>query len=565
MQLPLLRTDKINIITCKQKISLIKIIFCQKQCCKYSNSGMKYLLYIIFLVFAGPAMGTNYYVNPSGLNTNSGLSPSAPFGTLQFAANIAVAGDTVCAMGGTYTDTTYGDIVMNVYNSGTPGNYIVFKNYPGQLPVIQLYNQWGGIQLQGADYIVIDSFMIIGNNDAITLAYAQAYEDSTNNPATSGNGIGIAMQYGNPANKPHHDIIRNCSVTRCGGGGIYTYNADYITIDHCIVSDCGWYSPYANSGISMDQNWNSDSSVTIKNYINGNICYGNQNFIPFYVAGVITDGNGIILDDSRNTQNGSVLGPYVGRTYIANNVVFANGGRGIHAYSSDKAIIVNNTCYQNCQSPYVHDGELTAIQTDSVYFINNISSPATGIPPVDTSQSANTYVDHNFWAANAVAAVPAGTNTISGPADFINPSLDPASANFDISAGSAAIHAGTSFYAPAADILGHVRPITDSVDIGAYQYQLPSEVFMPGNSIQVSVYPNPAMSTIWVAIQSELGDTIAIVIYDIKGIKALAVKNTVTTKNIPVNIETLSEGWYFAMIYENGRAAGVGRFYKEHP
>ena len=88
---------------------------------------------------------------------------------------------------------------------------------------------------------------------------------------------------------------------------------------------------------------------------------------------------------------------------------------------------------------------------------------------------------------------------------------------------------------------------------------------MPGNSIQVSVYPNPAMSTIWVAIQSELGDTIAIVIYDIKGIKALAVKNTVTTKNIPVNIETLSEGWYFAMIYENGRASGVGRFYKKHP
>lgn len=75
--------------------------------------------------------GTTYYVSSSGSDSNPGTSINAPFQTIQKAADVAVAGDTVFIRGGTYREQ------VDVVNSGTPGNDINFFAYPGETPVIK--------------------------------------------------------------------------------------------------------------------------------------------------------------------------------------------------------------------------------------------------------------------------------------------------------------------------------------------------------------------------------------------------------------------------------------------
>src|ERR1035438_4869971 len=426
----------------------------------------QFLLLLLCLSIAVKAFSTVYYVSPTGNNT-SGLSPATAFQTMQQAADIAQSGDTVLVMNGTYTNSQFGVNVVTIKTKATPAQWLVFKNYPGHAPVIQLTANWQGISLEAAAYIIIDGFTVIGNNDNITLAYAQSQQNNPGNPLTSGNGISIKTQYLNASNMSHHIVVRNCIVKKCGGGGIGSGSADYITIDNNTVSECGWYGPYDASAISLYQNWNSDGVIGTKNFITNNTCFNNRDYIPDMFTGSITDGNGIIIDDSRNTQNNSTLGPYKSTTYIANNVVFGNGGRGVHIFSSDNVIAVNNTCYYNCQSPEVASSELSAIYAGNVSFINNIAFPHDKLSPLSQYQSTGITAGHNLLAANANIADPQGTNTITGNPLFITASINYQQANFHLQSGSIAISAGTKTDAPATDHDGNSRD--SAIDIGAYQ------------------------------------------------------------------------------------------------
>ena len=456
------------------------------------------------LVFLSALTGsaTNFYVSPTGSNVNNGLSQAAPFGTLQYASQQAFPGDTVFAMNGTYTNSQPGTAVMTVWRSGTANAWITYRNLPGHTPVIQLTSNWVGIGVDGEDYIIIDGFTIIGNNANITQAYALSEQNNTNNPATSGNGIGIAQQFGNPTERSHHVIVRNCTIRDCGGGGIYTYQADHISILNNTVLNCGWYAPYGNSGISNFQNWNSDGGTGIKMRIEGNLCAGNFNYVPFIAAGSITDGNGIILDDSRNTQNGSTLGVYPGGTYVANNVCFANGGRGIHAFYADHITVVNNTTYHNCLSPAIDDGEFTAYYVSDMTFRNNIAMPEAGTPPMDQFNTTALTVDHNLWGANSGLADPFGTSTLVGDPLFVAPSEDPTLANFQVAAGSPAIDTGSDTGAPLADLLGTARP-TGGVDIGAYEFLISTTVSEVVDPFAWQVLQDPAGALVLVALPED--------------------------------------------------------------
>ncbi len=516
---------------------------------------MKKYTVLLFVFSSIASFATNYYVSSSGSNGNTGLSVPMAFQTINYAADQTAPGDTVFVMNGLYTNNSPMSNVLDIYNSGTASNGIVYSIYPGHSPIIKLNsNNWSGIAIQGSDYITIDGFQIVGNNDSITLTYALSEQQNTNNPATSGNGIGMTAEYNNNSNRPHHNVIRNCTISKCGGAGIYTYRADYTTIEDNTIFECAWYSPYGNSGISLYQNWNSDSMEVFKNYILGNTCYRNENYIPFIAVGSITDGNGIIIDDSRNTQNSSTQGVYIGKTYVANNLVYDNGGRGIHVYLSDKVVIVNNTCYQNCQSASVQDGEFTAYESDSISFINNIAFPSVNIRPIDKSNvsTTNLFVDHNLWAANSNLANPMGTNSIIGNPDFILPGSDPATADFHIPASSIARNAGTIFYAPVTDKDGYIRLSVDSVDIGCYEYltttQIASIAFSNNN---LSTYPNPAKNTITLKTNASGSEYFVITILDEKGRYLKRVAEYSSDGIILLDISELADGIYFLEVCDS--------------
>ena len=167
---------------------------------------------------------TNYYVSPTGSSSNNGLSLATPKNDIEEAGLLTQGGDTVFILNGTYTKSNPNDNVVNIRNSGTANNWIVFINFPTNQPMIRAKN-WSGIGIQGADYIEINGLEVIGYADSVTLAYAQAEQNNYNNPITSGNGIGCAPEYNNPQNKSHHITIRNCKVSKCPGGGIYLINS----------------------------------------------------------------------------------------------------------------------------------------------------------------------------------------------------------------------------------------------------------------------------------------------------------------------------------------------------
>lgn len=405
---------------------------------------------------------TTYYVSGSGSDNNNGLTSSSAFRTIQKAADLTKPGDTVLIMNGLYTNA-YPSYVAYITRSGNANAWIKFQAYSGHTPKIK-HNGWHGILItNGASYIEISGLEIEGNNPNITLDYAKSQQSNGNNPLTSGNCISID---GRNTNRPHHIRILNNKVHDCGGVGIGTAQADYVTIDGNEVFNNAWYSVYANSGISIYQSWNFDSNTEYKMIVTNNKVYNNRQYIPAIVNGKIFDGNGIIIDDNKNTQNGSTLGAYKGRTLVANNITYNNGGSGIHSYYSDNIDIVNNTAYLNTQTPDLNHGQIFASSSSNVQILNNIIYADAAKRVNSNWGNQNVIYNYNVYANSSLIEVK-GANDIVADPQFINPSIG----DFRVNVNSPAINRGTTFNTVKTDFIRNTRPSAANYDIGAYEYQ----------------------------------------------------------------------------------------------
>jgi len=419
-----------------------------------------------------PIVGKTYFVDASIPTSGNGLTEAAAFKTCAEAAAVTIEGDIVQVKNGTYA-------AFQETTSGKSNGYITWKNFAGHNPLVS-FDGWQGIYIKGS-YVEINGFTVRGNNANVTLAAALNQGRGCNNPGGTlssiynGNGIYVDGRL-TPSNNPtgekyHHIVIKNCTVYDCGGGGIATIQADYITIEGCKVYNNAWYSIYANSGISMYQNFNFDNISATKNIIRNNIVYGNEMLVPWASNGCqFTDGNGIIIDDFKNLQNGSTLGSYNGKTLIENNVVYNNGGRGIHAYHSDNIDIINNTCYNNCKTPQISEGEITVIgktsnQAQNCNVYSNIMYARTG-KKVNTVTEVSNYFQKNNIFFNSTLGFDLTLGGQTADPLFINA----AAGNLSLQTTSPAINTGYMLrYFPAKDILGVSRPLGTAVDCGAYE------------------------------------------------------------------------------------------------
>jgi len=404
--------------------------------------------------------GVTYYVSGSGSNTNNGLSPSSAFNTIQKAASMTKPGDKVLIMNGVYTNSNSGSVVT-INRSGTANAWIKYHAYPGHSPKIK-HNAWNGILItDGASYIEIYGLEIEGNNSKITLDYAQSQKYNSNNPLTNGNCISIE---GRKTTPPRHIRILKNKVHNCGGAGIYTAQADYVMIDGNEVYNNAWYSVNANSGISMYQNRNSDSNTGYKMYVTNNKVYNNRQYIPWINNGKITDGNGIIIDDSQHTQNGSTFGAYKGRTLVANNITYKNGGSGIGAHRSEHVDIINNTAYMNNQSPEINYGQIFPNFSSDFKILNNILYAYPGKKVNSKPSTTDIIYNYNVYANSSVIGAK-GINDIVADPQFVDASIG----DFRLRSTSPAINRGFQFMK--VDFLRNPRPSGIASDIGAYEYQ----------------------------------------------------------------------------------------------
>lgn len=185
---------------------------------------------------------------------------------------------------------------------------------------------------------------------------------------------------------PHHITVRNCTFKEFPGAGISFQRADYITVENCTVANNCWYTIFGSSGINLYQmvpyegtavKYENDTDYRIK--IINNIVYGNSLRVENQNLVVRYDGNGIIVDDFAHEQDyrpKSILnqqriqrgldpipadkpnptnpnrgnfyyGPYQGKTLVANNIIYGNGGSGLKVYSSQYVDVIHNTFFNN--------------------------------------------------------------------------------------------------------------------------------------------------------------------------------------------------------------------------
>jgi MYXO-CTERM domain-containing protein len=307
------------------------------------RSLLLWLVAGLSLFLAGNAVAAEYYVSPTGSDSNPGTKDS-PFATLQKGANTVAAGDTVWIRGGTYKITTPASSGAGIQlsKSGTSDtNRIKYWAYPGETPLFDFSN----LTISTSGYTF--GFVISGNwvhlkgieeccvpmNSYANNGFAS---EGTNNiyellNAHNNNGSGIQIGGGNLAlNCDSHD---NYDPTSPQGDG---QNADGFGVHgqtsgpSTIIRGCrAW--------------WNSDDGY---DFINQEVPVTIENSYAF--------GSGLAKYGTYRPADGNGNGFKMGssktgiRHLVQNNVAWGNKASGFYAnHSSGGNTWYNNTAFQN--------------------------------------------------------------------------------------------------------------------------------------------------------------------------------------------------------------------------
>ena len=326
---------------------------------------MKRIFLFVLLAFTvlTAAAQRQLYISTDGKDSNDGMSPETPWKNFSKVLSNMQAGDVINIMPGTYSSqNSYKALIdLKENHSGTEDRYITFRAYdPDNRPKFKAGGKgvWQCVNIQ-ASYIIFDGIEMEGNNQSLdSLTADNISKDYRNNSwndlaVYNTNGISIGAG-GSNSSYPHHVIIRNCVVHDFPGCGMGGQQADYLTFENNIVYNNAWFTMYACSGISILTPFNSDDEEGYHNIVIGNTVYNNHTKIKWYTSSNprFSDGNGIILDVNLSPDGGAPQeikddGAYRGKTLVANNVCYFNGGSGIHSFKAQNIDIINNTTYMN--------------------------------------------------------------------------------------------------------------------------------------------------------------------------------------------------------------------------
>lgn len=333
---------------------------------------MKKIILIVGLVIlsAPPfAHSADYYVSPTGTATWAACTTiNTPCGGKTAAIN-AVAGDVVYFRGGTYdpasdpvkewVDTSdslkYEKLPWNPQNSGTNGNPITFKSYPGETPVFidNIYS--GTFGASGRDWIVWDGFtgtIVDLPGSAITLVlFLNTNNCVIRNSSLTGILKGDAKNSALiRAERTQYMIIENNRIHGMNGGvnstGILNFNSRDMTVSNNGIYDnyIGIYDKDTEQNNQYYNNhiWGTSDSISCKVGIQIN----NQADDYGLATGARAYQNVI-----RNCEQGVWIYNSPQLNYdvsIYNNVIFSNSSSATGIRVSDQsraAQIYNNIIY----------------------------------------------------------------------------------------------------------------------------------------------------------------------------------------------------------------------------
>ena len=303
------------------------------------------------------AIDATYYVdntNPLCADTGSGTLAALPFCTISRGASVAVAGDTVRVLAGSYTET------VSVPTSGSSG-----------LPIT--YSAASGVTVSG------------------------------NGSASSGSAFRISSK--------SYITINGFTITGAADRGIYVFGSNNITISNNHVSYSGnpvsgstragiYINSTTNSTISGNTtDHNSSHGIQLANGSNNNLVSDNLAFAN--AQQWQRDASGIRLDASKNntflqnitySNEDSGISNYSGSSgnFVIGNLTYGNGDHGIDNYNSPGNTLIGNTAQGNHTAGINFEGT-SAPASSNATIMNNISVD-NGINPI-TGQKSNIRVD----------------------------------------------------------------------------------------------------------------------------------------------------------------------------
>jgi Right handed beta helix region len=274
------------------------------------------LLLAAIVLFAGAAHAAplrTLYVAPTGSDSADG-GAITPWRTLQRAANLVRAGDLVIVRSGHYAG-------FNLTTSGTAANPIVFSADPGV--VVDSPNPGrtqDGINLEGASYIVIEGFTVVGM------------------PRTGIRSV----------TNSHVTIRRNVGDLNGRWGILTGFSDDLLIEDNEMSRSVAEHGIYVgNSGdrpvIRRNHVWgNSGNGI----HMNGDLSQGGDGVI----SGAVVEAN--VIHGNGRTGGSGINGDGVQSSRIVNNVLYDNHASGISLYQIDGGqpsrnnLVAHNTIVQ---------------------------------------------------------------------------------------------------------------------------------------------------------------------------------------------------------------------------
>jgi parallel beta-helix repeat protein len=422
---------------------------------KFPNNKIVFLTAVVFAVLLLPKLtqAATYYVDNSKTHggncsdSNSGTSWSSPFCTIQKAANIVSAGDTVLVATGTYVGT----LIRN--KNGTSGAHITFQAYSGDTVTIDPYkdnysNCLNGFRFEGSSYIDVKGFLITDTNpyrlsqnyseysigvskDGVKITSSSSHIKIQNNEIKYSGQMGILIS----ANNNYCEILNN-NVHNVGwckrGYGIYN-EADYTTIrGNTFAYNYGYgIHNYSDTGTP-------NNTLIEKNLMHHN---GHTDYGKGYCGFPSSCTTNCVATCVGTTRGAGIVSSSGYSNTIQNNVLFSNVSHGIMMSSDSSSMVYNNTFYGN-------DGY-------------GISIPA----------DRNDIIQNNIVYGNSSGQLSIGSGNTQDHNLTSDPKFKNASAaDFNLLAGSPAINAGLTIAGVTDDFDGVSRPQGGSFDIGAYEY-----------------------------------------------------------------------------------------------
>jgi len=415
--------------------------------------------------------GRRFHVSPTGKDDNPG-TVDQPFATINAVFTRVAdlgAGDTIVVMPGDYEEA-----VAVRAGGNESANLVLMSQVPQGARIRSPASSYSAINIQ-KNYVTVDGFDVQGSG--------------------TGHGIEATFLDGDTSqNGPHHITITNNISHDNAGSGISVAYGDYYLIDNNVCFGNCATNPYQGSGISLYEPRAVDGSDELRIIVSRNTSYSNT-ALNLTDGAVHSDGNGIIIDDFRNTQKPNPAGSYKFKTLVENNVCYFNGGKGIHVFISDNVTVRNNTCCYNNRdpkNPASWRGELSNVNASRNLWINNIavadprSNPnnaaildaATGGPKNETVVWKRNMTFNGTKGAKSITQSPDNPSLSASPPfgnmlgvdpKFVRGGPGEATPDFQLRAKSPARHAGIIEYgAPAADRNGTPRESGKAPDLGAF-------------------------------------------------------------------------------------------------